>query len=173
MISAVVLAPDMAVETDLAHAREIVVRSLVWLVSAVVSGVVRDVVLAVPEGLGLAEIADQAGCGLVEAATEAERLAGAVALSRETRVLVMRTGYQAEAGLVEDIDSFDRRAPRDAMALVLATAETALQRLVATRAPVVGIIASRDTAAAARGFRRFARAARHGQRLRSRVSRIG
>ena len=172
MISAVVLAPDMAAETDIGHAREIVVRSLVWLVSAVVAAVVRDVVLAVPAALGLAEVADQAGCMLVEADTEADRLSRGLATSRETRVLVLRAGFQPETGLVEEIDSFLRRAPLDAVALVLATPETALQRLVPDRAPVVGIIAPREASATARSFARYARASRRGQRLRGRATRI-
>jgi hypothetical protein len=172
MISAVVLAPDMSAETDLGHAREIVVRSLVWLVSAVVSGVVRDVILAVPEGFGLAEVADQAGCMLVEADGEGARLSRAVAASRETRVLVLRTGFQPEAGLVEEIDSFLRRAPRESAALVLATPDNALQRLAPDRAPIVGILASREAAGRARSFAAHARASRKGHKLRGRAARI-
>ena len=172
MMSAVVLAPDLTAQTDLGHAREITVRSLVWLVSAVVSGVVRDVVLAVPMGLALSEVADQAGCVLVEAENEAHRLSRAITESRDSRVLVVRAGFQPEQGLIDEIDAFLRRAPGAAVALVLAAPETMLQRLYPDRAPIVGVIAPREAAAAASSFTEYARASKRGQRLRGRAARI-
>ena len=170
MISAVVLSPDLAAETDVAHAREIAVRSLVWLVSAVVSGVVRDVVLAAPAALALSDIADQAGCMLVEAASEADRLRQAVAASRGTQVLVLRAGFQPEAALIEEIDLLIRRGPCAAMALILAAPQTILQRLMPDRAPIVGIITTREIALSAKSFAKLARTSRRGQRLRSRAA---
>ena len=140
MISAVVLTPDSWTSGDLAHERETVVRSLVWLVSAVVSSVVRDVTLAVPAGLGLGDLADQSGCGLVQAETEADRLAAAVRAAREGRLIVMKAGYQPEAGLIDELDLFMRRRPEDALAAVLSTPTSFLQRLFPQRASPVGCL---------------------------------
>ncbi len=169
MISAVVLSPDLAVGTDPARPREIAVRSLIWLVSAVVSGIVRDVVLAAPAELALSDVADQAGCMLVQAPLEADRLRSAVAACRGTRVLVLRAGFQPETTLIEEIDLLLRRAPRDAVALILAAPQTMLQRLVPNRAPVIGIITTREIASSAKSFARLAHTSRRGERLRSRA----
>ena len=140
MISAVVFTPDAWTGEDIARQRETVVRSLVWLVSAVVSGVVRDVTLAVPSGLGLSEVADQSGCALIQADSEAERIAQAVRGTREARLLVILAGFQPDAGLIEEIGHFhaaraggrDRRPARDAghrLAAPLAAAQWRGRRL--------------------------------------------
>ena len=174
MISAIVLASETRVGADLAHARETIVRSLVWLVSAVVSGVVRDVTLATPAGLGLSDVADHAGCDLVQADSECERLGTALARSRGALVLVLRGGYQPEAGLVDEIDAFVRRARPDAAALVLASPASALQRLLPDLAPVIGILAPRDqlTETSIASFHRLSRHFRRGTRFRARGIKI-
>ena len=173
MISAIVLAPDTPYADDIGHEREIVVRSLVWLVSAVVSGVVRDVTLAVPAGLGLSEVADQAGCELIEADREAGRLALAIEGNRGRRLLILKTGFQPGQGLIEELDSFVRRAPQDAVALVLATPETAFTRLFPDRAPIVGMLIPRSRMGSTDGgFAKLARAVRRGTPLRTRAARI-
>jgi hypothetical protein len=158
MISAVVFTPDSLSGADIARERETVVRSLVWLVSAVVSSVVRDVTLAVPAGLGLSELADQSGCALVEAESEIDRLTAAVAATREPRLIVIKAGFQPDPGLVEEIDIFVRREPEDAIAIILGTPVTAVQRLFPQRAPVVGFLLPR--ASVEGGFGRLARMAR-------------
>lgn len=161
MISAVVFTPDSWTGDDLSRERETVVRSLVWLVSAVVSSVVRDVTLAVPAGLGLSELADQSGCALIEADTEMDRLAHAIAATREPRLIVVKAGFQPDAGLVEEIDSFERREPADAIAVLLATPATIFQRLFPQHAAVVGALVQRDLAQSlGGGFERVARTAR-------------
>ncbi len=161
MISAIVLAPDgWPADNDVAHSREVVVRSLVWLVTAVCSSVVRDVTLAVPSGLGLSEVADQAGCALVQNEAEGERLANAVSGAKEPRLMVLKAGYQPDPGLVDEIDAFARRYPPDTTALLLAAPATLLQRLFPQRAPAVGILLPRGMAAASRNFDQLARLAR-------------
>ena len=173
MISVIVLAPDAPYADDVGYAREIVVRSLVWLVSAVVAGVVRDVTLAVPAGLGLSEVADQAGCELILADHEAARLDLALVGMRERRVLVLKTGFQPANGLIEEIDSFVRRAPREGAALVRSEPETPLARLFPNLAPVVGVLMPGGPAPnVSGGFTRLARAYRRGTSLRTRATRI-
>lgn len=174
MISAIVLIPDGWPADDLGRTREIVVRSMVWLVSAVVSGVVRDVVLAVPPGFGFAELADQSGCTLVQAKNEAERLASAAGAARAGRVLVLRAGFQPETGLVEDLDAFLRREPQAATALVLATPATALQRLFPEKARVVGVLLPKPGLSLGGGIAALVRRTRRGAtRLQARARPIG
>lgn len=170
MISAVVLTPDSWTGSDLAREREVVVRSLVWLVSAVVSGVVRDVTLAVPAGLGLGEVADQSGCALVQADTEAERLAAAVAVAREPRFIVIKAGFQPDPGLVEEIDIFVRREPETMVAILLETPATLFQRLFPQHAAVAGILLPRALVPPGGGFARLARMTRRrGKQLQARA----
>ena len=171
MISAIVLVPDLRRSDDVDHVREIAVRSLVWLVSAVVAGVVRQVILVGPADIGLHEIADQAGCEVVAAGNEMERLALAMAGSRDARVLVLRAGYQHDATLTDDLDAFIRRAEPEATALILAAPETLLQRIWPERAPVTGVLLPSGRAAMG-DFRQLVRRARGATRLRARASRI-
>lgn len=174
MISAIVLVSDRQSTDDTEHAHEIVVRSLVWLVSAVVAGVVRDVTLAIPPGFGLSEVADQSGCALVEAEDEGARLAAALDAVRGPRLLVLRAGFHIDAKIVEEIDGFVRRRPEEAAALILAAPQTAPQRLMPGRAPVVGLLAPKAAclAASPRGFSRLARSLRGAARLKTRAERI-
>lgn len=174
MISAIVLASEHQSGDDVEHAHEVVVRSLVWLVSAVVAGTVRDVVLAVPAGLGLSEVADQSGCTLAKADDEAGRLAAAIAAARGPRLLVLRAGYQPDGRLADEIDAFTRRTRDDATALVLAAPETLPQRLFPRLAPAVGVLLSRAAALEAPppSFGRLVRGLRRPTRLHTRAVRI-
>lgn len=172
VISAIVLAPDSRLDDNLDQAREIVVRSLVWLVSAVVSGVVRDVVLAIPPGLGLSEVASQSGCELVDAESEADRIAEAVAAARESQLFILRTGYHPDNGLIGEVESFIRRLPPDSTAKLLAAPETFMQRLFPNTAPVVGVLVPRALAEKRTSFERLARGARRGARLHTRARRV-
>ena len=171
MISVIVLVPDVHRSDDADRFREIVARSLVWLVSAVVAGIVRDVTLAGPATLGLDEIADEAGCKLVEADDEAERIGAAVAGSRDARLLVMRAGYQPDATLTADLDAFLRRAAPDAAALVLAAPETLLERILPGRALVVGVLVPVRRLGEG-SFRQLVRRSRGAVRLRVRAVRM-
>ena len=169
MITAIVLSPDLRPGEDTGRARELIVRSLVWLVAAVVSGVVRQVVLASPDRLDLDDIVDQAGCELVQARRESERLDAAAGLSRSERLLVLKGAVEPEPGFVDELAAFLARTNAGESALVLAAPQTLWQRLFPDRAPVVGVLANRDLAAAAGDFSRLARSARHASRLRSRA----
>ena len=174
MISAIVLASEHHSGDDVEHAHEVAVRSLVWLVSAVVAGVVRDVVLAVPPGLGLSDVADQSGCELVKADDEAGRLAAAIAAARGPRLLFLRAGYQPDGRLSEEIDAFVRRTPDAAAALVLAAPETLGQRLFPVRAPAIGTLVARAACLETPpvSFARLVRGLRRPTRLLTRAVRI-
>lgn len=164
MISAIVLGNGEPPE----RARELAVRSLAWLVSAVVAGVVRDVAAACPSSWPIADVMEHAGCALVTAKAEAERLAAAVALAKCEHVLVLRLGFQPEGPLVAEIDAALPRLMPDGAALLLEAPATALQRLFPDRAPVVGLLLPRGRLAAA-SFETMTRNARGGLRLRTRL----
>ena len=169
MISAIVLATEGRKAGDLAQGREIVVRSLVWLVSAVVSGVVRDVTLATPAGLGLADVADHSGCNLVQAESEAICLQQAVAGSRTGRILIVRAGYEPDHRLIEDLESFIRRSPPGSVAFIRAAPETWMQRLWPDRAPVVGLLVPKVRILDDATFARLRSALQRGTTLRTRA----
>ncbi len=171
MISAIVLVPDPGRLESADDLGEVVVRSLAWLVSAVVAGLVREVVLAGPPGVGLGDIADRVGCEVFLAGSEAERLDGAVAVCRTARVLVLRAGYQPDAPVGDEINAFIRRAGPDAMALILAAPETMLERLLPGRAPVIGVLTPCGRVGTG-GFDRLVRRSKPATRLRTRASRI-
>lgn len=161
MLSAVVLVPEEWPGRDLDLEREIVVRSLVWLVSAVVAGVVRDVTLAVPPGLGLSGVADQAGCNLVAAATEAERLSLALKAARESRLILLKAGFQPEEGVIEELEAFERHRRGEAVAALLAMPERFIERLFPNTSPAAGLVLSR-AALDPTGFNTLARRRRRG-----------
>jgi hypothetical protein len=173
MISAIVLAPDLRRDDDISLVRETIVRSLIWLVSAVIAGVVRDVILAAPTALDLSDIADQAGCVLVQADRETDRLAGAIAASRSDQLLVIKTGYQSDGALVEDIEAFVRRAKPGVVALVHAAPEALVERLFPNRSPVIGVLIPRSRLPKKLGFAGLLRSTRKPVRLRTRAVRIG
>jgi hypothetical protein len=156
MISAIVLVPGGAWR-GAARDGELLVRSLVWLVSAVVAGIVRDVTLTGPEGLGLADIAEQSGCAVVEDDSEAERLTKAVALSKQPRLLILEFAFQPAESMIGELDSLARVMGLDESAHLLATPATAWQRLFPSRSRTVGLFApaSRCRSLAGRDFLRL------------------
>ena len=170
MMSALVLAPNARAGGDLERTREVVVRSLAWLVSAVVAGVIGDVVLAAPSLLDLGEAADLVGCRLVEANDEGDRLRQGAEACRKVRLLVMRAGFTADIGMVDELERFLRGFPDGA--IIRATPESLLQTLMPRLAPVVGIVLSREKASRARAFDDLVRSTKGAPHLRSRAIRL-
>ena len=165
MLSAIVLASGNPPE----RARELAVRSLAWLVSAVVEGVVRDVTAACPPAWPVDDVMDHAGCALVQEEEERDRLASAAALVKCDRVLVLRFGFQPEGPLVAEIDAVQSRLTPSTPALLLEAPSTALQRLMPNRAPVVGLLLPREQLTSIGSFGALTRAAKSGLRLRTRL----
>jgi hypothetical protein len=143
MISAIVFVSD-AKRRDVSRERELLVRSLIWLVSAVVAGIVRDVTLAGRSDLGLIEIADQCGCNIAEGAGEAERIAAAIATSKGSRLLILEAGFQPADGIIGELDSVGRTVAAAASVRLLATPATAWQRLFPDQARTIGLFAPAD-----------------------------
>jgi hypothetical protein len=130
------------------------VRTLGSLVTANVEGLLRDVAIAGPAGRGLAAIAHHAGCGLIEADSEAGWLFQAIEAARGPDVLLLRsgrapgTGFIEEAGdlleartLAKDAGSQGRRLLRFAMR---DAPEKFVERLFPRLAPVAALIAPRE-----------------------------
>lgn len=165
MISAIVLATGDPPE----RARELAVRSLAWLVSAVVAGVVRDVVAAFPQTWPVADVMEHAGCALVQRPGEASCLTAAAALSKCERTLLLRLGFQPEGPLVAEVDATERRLAPNETALLLEAPSRLVERLLPDRAPVVGVMLAREAFGSAPTFKAIARSARTGTRLRTRM----
>ena len=167
MMSTLVLVRDAPRPSDEDRAREIVVRSLGWLVSAVMAGLIGDVVLAASSGLDLGETAESVGCRRIEANEEGERLRQGVAACRKSRLLVLRSGFAADAAMVDALDTFLRGDLK--VALIQAMPESPLQTLMPRLAPVVGVVLPRDDALMAQDFDDLVRSRRSAPRLRSRL----
>jgi hypothetical protein len=161
MISAIVFVSD-AKRRDVARERELLARSLVWLVSAVVAGIVRDVTLAGPAALRLDEIAEQTGCAMVEAEDEAARLTKAVARARGPRVLLLEAAFHPGDSMICELDSVARVIAPDASARLVSAPRTPWQRLFPDQAPTVGLFApaTRCRSLAGRDFKGLAKGLR-------------
>lgn len=142
MLSAIVLCeenPDRAIRLDLLEA---LARTLGSLIRANVEGLLRDVVIAGPEGQGLERLADDAGCGLILAGSEPDWLYLAIAAARGPDILLLRSGRAPEAGFIEETSDFLRGG--GATAKLRAVPEKFSERLFPGLAPLAGLIAPRD-----------------------------
>lgn len=142
MVSAVVLACDASQPQPADPAA--VMASLGALVPAAIAGVVREASLAVTTGEeAMREIADHAGCRLVEAPAAADVLAAALAAARHPRVLVLRAGCVPEPGFAEEIAEFLRSHP-EGSAVLRQSPSSGLARIFSSLAPVTGLIGPRS-----------------------------
>lgn len=172
MLSAVVLACDSSQPHPAQP--EAVTASLAALVPAVIAGLIREGILAVTAGnAAMREIADHAGCRLVEAATAAEVLPAALAAARGPRVLVLRAGCVPEQGFPEELAEFLGSDPNDC-ALLRQMAD-GLARILPWLAPIAGVAGAqphmRD--AGQRSLDGLARALRPRRVFRCRATRVG
>ncbi len=115
-------------------------RSLGSLVPAAVAGLIRDVTIAGPEGMGLGTIADHAGCGFVEAAEERDWLAQALALAKGPDGLILRAGYVPGPGFIEEL----RDQPAGVSGLLRVTPMAWHERLIPVLAPIAAAVAPLD-----------------------------
>lgn len=157
---------------------EALVRTLASLVRANVEGLLRDVLIAGPGGRDLALIADHAGCGLVEAASEPEWLRQALEAARGPDLLLLRSGHAPEAGFIEeagDLVSDRGGATGTCVARLHVAPEAFLERLFPSLAPLAGLIAPRDRClhAPPGTFRHLVRHVGKAPALRSVARRVG
>ncbi len=167
MLSAIILAfdtpPSAAPERAEAAKREAIVRTLASLIEACVAGVVADAVLVGPPDSGLGAIADEAGCGLIEAVDARSGLARALPGIRYPDVFVLLAGHALERGFVDEVRDLRAFGDRD-RALVLRTAPNSLlTRLAPWLAEPVGLIARREDLGSAGNIAALARRLRAGE----------
>lgn len=148
MLSTIVLY-EVAHPSRLIDPAESVVRTLSSLVRANVEGLLADVAIAGPPDQGLDLIADHAGCGLIEAASEIEWLRRAIEAARGPNVFLLRSGFATQAGFIEEAGDFMKAQSaslrgRVPAALLRAAPETFIERLFPNAAPLAGLIAPRD-----------------------------
>lgn len=157
---------------------EALVRTLASLVRANVEGLLRDVLIAGPEGRDLALIADHAGCGLVEAPAEPEWLRLALVAARGPDLLLLRSGHAPGAGFIEeagDLVSGRGGAAGTRAARLHVAPEAFPERLFPSLAPLAGLIAPRDLCLRAipGTFRHLVRHVGKAPALRSVARRVG
>lgn len=141
MVMAVVLSPSLGAETPAARAAEAVARSLCALVRATVEGVVREAFIIGPAEDQLTEIADQAGCGLIEAHSAGEGLAQAAARSRSEFAFVLLGGFAPQSSFVEEAGDLLRDAQAFHGVLLRRFPNTLMTRLAPGLAEPVGVFA--------------------------------
>jgi hypothetical protein len=149
MVTAVVLSPSLGAAAPHERAAEAVARSLGALVRATVEGVLREAVIVGPSGEGLAEIADHAGCAVIEAVSMAEGLAMAAAQGRSEIAFILKGGFAPQGGFVEEAADLLLAADASRGALVRRAPDSLLTRLAPQFAEPVGLFAGRAAIRAA------------------------
>jgi hypothetical protein len=164
MLSAVILAFDAApVGAREGAAREGIVRTLASLVDACVAGLVADAILIGPPDSGLGLIADEAGCGLVEAVDARSGLARALPGLRYPDVLALRAGHAPERGFVDELRDAHELGDRARAHVLRAAPHSLLTRLAPRLCEPVGLIAPRAAFGAAGDLAVLAKKLRAGE----------
>src|SRR5947209_16670471 len=151
MVTAIVLANSQEKQGLGRRAAEEAARTLAFLVSAAVQGLVRDAVLLGEDSAALRYVADYAGCTLVSKADPAKALAEALAAARSEQVFLLKAGYAAEPPLIDEIRDFLEfgRGRDGACGLVRETPGSFVQRVLPGTSPLAGLVAPREKSRAA------------------------
>jgi hypothetical protein len=162
MLSAVILAHDEPPAPQPEVRARRVTRTLGALIALVVADIVGDAQIIARRGHDFAALADRAGCSVVAEDDPDRALAQSLHRARRPDILLIRAGYAPDRGFADEIgmmaeDAVGGLPPR----ALHRDADTFIQRLWPQRAPVVGLVASRDTLQATnttcRDLRRLAR----------------
>ncbi|MGH6817885.1 MAG: transposase [Methylovirgula sp.] len=122
---------------------EPVVRTLSAFVAASVNGLVRDAILAGPPLSELAIIAEHAGCGVAEAATEAGAVREALILARGEDLLILHAGHVPELAAIEEIGDLAASGQSGHGWLLRAAPNNLAERFFPRLTPPVGLLAAR------------------------------
>jgi hypothetical protein len=146
MLSTIVSCEDKGAGQAAGGLTEVLTRTLASLVTAKVEGILCDVRIAGPAEMGLAFIANHAGCGVIEAEREDNWLRLAIEAARGPWIFLLRCGWAPEAGFIEEARDFLERGTKDSPHVVAlrASPESYLERLLPSLAPVAGLVGSRD-----------------------------
>ena len=151
MLTAIVLANSQEKQGLARRAPEEAARTLAFLVSAAVQGLVRDAVLIGEDSAALRYVADYAGCTLVGEADPTKALAEALAAARSEHVFLLKAGYAAETPLMDEIRDFLEfgRGRGGVCGLVREVPGGFVQRLLPGMSPLAGLVARCDKSRAA------------------------
>ncbi len=142
MLSVIILVP--AIHAARPHPFAPLLRTLACLVPATVEGVVRDVILAhVGQNEGIATIANEAGCTLVQRKDFATALDDSVGMARAAWILVLRAGAIPNRGFGEEAAAALDRPEGTARSWLMREDRGALGRILLGLAPVAGVITPR------------------------------
>jgi hypothetical protein len=151
MLTAIVLANSQEKQGLARGAPEQAARTLAFLVSAAVQGLVRDAVLIGEDSAALRYVADYAGCTLVTESEPPKALSAALACARSEHVFLLKGGYAAEPPLLDEIRDFlEFGRGRDRVCgLVREMPRGLVQRVLPAASPLAGLVAPRDKSRAA------------------------
>ncbi|ARN82690.1 hypothetical protein [Methylocystis bryophila] len=139
--------------------RERAARSLGSLVEASIAGVIADATLVAAPAPSLADIADEAGCHMIEEADAGAALARALAQARQADVFLLCAGFCADRGFVDEAADIAAFGGLKMARALKAAPEGLLTRLAPSLARPVGLLA-RKTALLNAGGAEVARLAR-------------
>ncbi len=146
MLSAIILVP--AGPASKTQPFGPLLRTLAALVPTTIEGAIRDVTLLdVGESADVANIADIAGCGIVQAATFGEALGRGLVGARAAWICVLRAGTVLGPGFGEDVAAALDDAGDPPRSLLLRGGGT-LARFLPRQSTVAGVIAPKSRLAA-------------------------
>lgn len=170
MLSTIVIVPNEP--TGKTHPFASVLRTLAALVPPTVDGTIRDVtLLRVGESADAANIADEAGCRIVQAEEFGTALNRCVAAARASWILILQAGAAPGQAFGEDVASALDGSGDPPRSLVLRQVGAGLSRLMPSLAPVAGVIASRSHLEGT-GFKDFADVVRRSRPARTLPTRV-
>jgi hypothetical protein len=173
MLSTIVFCENKPASPPGRDLAEVLARTLASLVTAKVEGLIGDVRIAGPGGRNLGNLANHAGCALIEA----DWLGLALQAARGPDVFLLRCGLAPEAGFIEEAGDFLAKNTKDKSraACLRAAPESFLERVFLSLAPVAGLIAPRELILRApRGvFPKLARCIGPAATFQTRARRIG
>lgn len=147
MLSAVLIAFD---SPGAPLRREAVARSLGSLIESCVQGLVADAVIVAEAAQGMEEVADEAGCALIETSRDAGGVAQAIKAVRREHILLLLAGFAVERGFSEEAQDFFAYGDRNRARALRLAPDSLLTRLAPGLARPVGLIAPKSALAAAR-----------------------
>ena len=173
MLSLILLCHNLPPAPDAAAAgalvRERAARSLASLVEASIAGVIADATLVAAPAASLADIADEAGCHMIEAADAGAAVAKALAQARQTDVFLLAAGFCVDRGFIDEAADAAAFGGLKTARVLKVQPESLFTRLAPSLARPVGLLARKEAVAEA-GIAEVARLA-HRLRAREMVSR--
>lgn len=143
MLSAIILVPTHPINQR--HPFGPLLRTLAALVPTTIEGTVRDVtLLSVGQSADAVNIADEAGCRIVQASDFAGGLGRCLAEARTPWICFLQPGTIPGATFGEDVAAALDEAAEPPRALLLRSGGGGLARYIPALSMIVGVIAPKD-----------------------------